>query len=388
MKVSWLRCTVVVTLAVNIVIDVSSFSSPVVRSHTKGWRDRNTLSMSTAENSWTWKGHNIYTQVSSESSKRDKPAVLLLHGFGCSTVYWRATEQALVDAGYEVHALDLLGQGKSSKPGRADGIEYSINLWAEMVDNYVRENIERDIILMGNSLGSVVSLSAACGDFKSTEQEGTTSSSYISENGLAKGVCLFNCGIGMNSQGVANEPDFNAVQRFLIKALFNILNSLVFGNIALLTYILTEVVTRDLLRSALQNLYLIKPERVDDVLVESFYLPAKDEGSVEALSQIYTNNPGKSPVKIVEDNSDIFSNIPIHCVWGEEDPVTPFTGPVGQFFFNSAKTDKNVSFELISSGHIPFDDSPEQSNGSMMDWLNNVVVKEKPSKQPWVRFWP
>jgi pimeloyl-ACP methyl ester carboxylesterase len=129
-----------------------------------------TLSMTSAaeSNRWIWKGHSIYTQISGPKPfflEKPKPAVLLIHGFGCSTTYWRATTSALTQAGYQVHALDLLGQGQSAKPGRKEGVEYSINLWAEMVDDYTKENIGRELVMMGNSLGSVVALSAATGDF-------------------------------------------------------------------------------------------------------------------------------------------------------------------------------------------------------------------------------
>jgi pimeloyl-ACP methyl ester carboxylesterase len=250
------------------------------------------MSSSVESNRWTWKGYSIYTQVSSPKPsflERSKPAVLLIHGFGCSTTYWRATTSALTQAGYQVHALDLLGQGQSAKPGRNEGVEYSINLWAELVDDYVKENIGREVVMMGNSLGSVVALSAATGDF---------GGGYISANGLSSGLCLFNCGIGMNSQGVIDEPQWNVAQRLLLTCLFAMLNTLVFGNQPLLSYVLDEVVTRDFIRKALTNLYLTAPERVDDELVESFYLPAKEEGAVDALSQIFTNDPGKTPQQI------------------------------------------------------------------------------------------
>jgi pimeloyl-ACP methyl ester carboxylesterase len=57
-----------------------------------------------------------------------------LHGFGATTAYWMETMAALHSEGYEIHALDLLGRGRSAKP--TDGsIEYSMNLSANMVDD-------------------------------------------------------------------------------------------------------------------------------------------------------------------------------------------------------------------------------------------------------------
>jgi pimeloyl-ACP methyl ester carboxylesterase len=189
----------------------------------------------------------------------------------------------------------------------------------------------------------------------------------------------------MNSQGVVDEPQWNPAQRVLHKSLFAVLNTLLFGNQPLLSYVLNEVVTRELLSKALTNLYLTTPERVDDELVESFYLPAKEDGAVDALSQIFTNAPGKSPQQIYADNIDAVCNIPIQAIWGEGDVVTPLSGPVGQFFVDLAdRGDYQVSFEVIPNcGHVPFDDSPEQSNIAMMNWLENTVVtKNGAIKQP------
>ena len=332
-----------------------------------------------------WNGYDVYSQVSKQqtgpalpfsSSGSDKPVALLIHGFGCSTTYWRATTEYLINDGYEVHAIDLLGQGQSDKPGRDDGIEYSINLWANIVDDYIQQNVGggSGVVLMGNSLGSVVALSVATGDFA------TSGGGYVQSNGLTKGLCLFNCGIGMNSQGVIDEPQWNFAQRTAIRTLFFVLNTLLFGNQPLLSYVLGNVVTRDFLRSALENLYLQNPDRVDDELVESFYLPAKQDGAVDALSQIYTNNPGKTPQQLYNENADSMNNIPIQVVWGDKDPVAPMSGPVGQFFSGlSEEPNSNVKFETITNcGHVPFDDAPVQSNTAMMKWMDREVMGNKP----------
>lgn len=74
---------------------------------------------------WKWRGHDIFTEVSTAATITNappgkngvkKPSVILLHGFGASTTYWRETMVVLQNGGYDVHALDLLGQGRSSKP--------------------------------------------------------------------------------------------------------------------------------------------------------------------------------------------------------------------------------------------------------------------------------
>ena len=280
-------------------------------------------------------------------------------------------------AGYTVHALDLLGQGKSSKPGRAEGIEYSINLWAQLVEDYTQQFIPKssNVVLMGNSLGSVVALSAATGDHAMTTTRKATLPSRI------QGIGMFNCGVGMNSRNLLKDPNLSGIQRVLFTFLFDTLDNWIFDNAPFLTYLLKDVVTPDLLRNTLVGLYKCAPDpasRVDDALVQSFYLPAKEEGSVEALNQIYTNDAGKTPMQLHQDHFELLNETPLHLVWGNVDQVTPVAGPVGQFYLNLAQ-DPTVpaSFSAVQAGHVPFDEIPE-CNGFMVQWLEDVVLGYQP----------
>jgi pimeloyl-ACP methyl ester carboxylesterase len=342
--------------------------------------------VSSAQSSiFEFQGHEIYTEITKPSASggmfsAKKPQVILIHGFACSTVYWRETVSALKTAGYTVHALDLLGQGKSAKPGKADGIVYSINLWAELVDEYARKNVANsdEVVVMGNSLGSLVALAAATGDFVGDSE---SSPSYIRQR--IKGICMFNCGIGMNSRNIIKE--FDGGKKILIEGLFNLLDALIFGNIALLTYVLDKVVTKELLRDVLVGMYKCAPnpeERVDDELVDSFYNPAKQEGSVEALSQIYTNNPGATPMEVHARHKRFLENLPIHLVWGNQDGVTPLAGSVGRFYTGLADADAiAVTLDVVNSGHVPFDEIPEVTNVSTVRWLDEVVMTGTAKKE-------
>ena len=78
---------------------------------------------------WKWKEFDVFTEVGAPSSFSNsvecakKPSVILLHGFGASTTYWRETMRVLQNEGYEVQALDLLGQKdalRSQKPFLAE----------------------------------------------------------------------------------------------------------------------------------------------------------------------------------------------------------------------------------------------------------------------------
>lgn len=308
----------------------------------------------------------------------------------------------LHNEGYEVHALDLLGQGRSSKPipmdtattavqqtigelpeGREMGkntdsrVVYSINLWGELVDDYASHHKlgESGLVLMGNSLGSLVALSAATGDFRLDE---INSASYISPR--VKGVCLFNCAVGLNSQNVLKNPNLSSIQVAIFSQIFYVLNALIFDNQSLLRYALNNIVTKQLLRDALRGLYLNSPERVDDELVDSFYYPAKfgGEGAVEAIRQIYTNDAGLTPMELHDKYPAVLNSFPLHLIWGDEDAVTPINGDVGAFYCDRVANNRGgrglTTIDVVKGGHIPFDENPVQTHGAMLKWLEKKVV--------------
>ena len=290
--------------------------------------------------------------------------------------------QTLQSEGYEVHALDLLGQGRSDKP--TDGsVEYSINLWANMVDDYASCNKlgENGVVLMGNSLGSLVALAAACGDFVGDQSNKDTYLSGDAEgnNSLVKGICLFNCAVGLNSRNVLKNPSLSPLQKQVFGFIFDVLNALIFDNEALLRYALNKIVTKELLGNALTSLYLHSPDRVDKELVDSFYYPAKEggDGAVEAIRQIYTNDAGLTPMEMHEKYPDILNSIPLHLIWGDADGVTPITGDVGAFYCDRVANNRGhrglTTIDVVKSGHMPFDDNPIDTHLKMMSWLRMKV---------------
>jgi pimeloyl-ACP methyl ester carboxylesterase len=352
-----------------------------------------------------------------------KPIVVLVHGFGCSTIYWRETIRYLTKAGYTVHALDLLGQGRSVKPGRSSSppIEYSISLWAHMVDDYARRYLSRDnnVVLVGNSLGSLVALSSATGDWyqdlTNNKDDATIPYKEPVLPSKIRGLCFYNCGVGMNSRNILKTIP-QAPLRAIFSIVFNIFDSLLFGNKPLLTYLVDNQVTKSTLRKALLSLYAYAddpPSRVDDELVDSFVDPVINDETknvVEVISQIYLNDAGKTPMEFheaylsknsetgIERNRDTQSSrpfsalannfsikeqaattplqLPIHLIWGDKDAVTPLDGAVGKFYTGLATSDTSnsladVSMQVIRAGHIPFDERPECNEG-LVTWLDQL----------------
>jgi pimeloyl-ACP methyl ester carboxylesterase len=272
-------------------------------------------------------------------------------------------------------------------------IQYSINLWAKMVDDYARANNIEEVILMGNSLGSLVALSAATGDFIHSPNDidrenlfGYLAGNNIGERSRVKGICLFNCAVGLNSMNILKNTSYSDVQRTVFKVIFQLLNKLIFDNEWLLQYALRNVVTKELLRDALRGLYMCNPDRVDDELVDSFFYPAKlggendDDygGVIEAIRQIYTNDAGLSPMELHNKYPEILNSIPLHLIWGNEDVVTPIEGDVGKFYCDRVANNRGgkgmTTIDVVKGGHILFDDNPVETHEAMMRWIQKKVL--------------
>ena len=106
---------------------------------------------------WSHLGHAVHTvQQHPEQDSTDHPALLLVHGFGASTDHWRYNIPVLAQT-HAVHAIDLLGFGRSAKPA---GLNYGGALWRDQLVAYVRERIGRPTVIAGNSLGGFAALAA------------------------------------------------------------------------------------------------------------------------------------------------------------------------------------------------------------------------------------
>ena len=84
-----------------------------------------------------------------------EPAIVLIHGWACDWNYWKAQIEPLKSK-YTVVALNLAGHGASER-NRSD---WSIGNYGEDVATVVRQLKNRQVILVGHSMGGDVALEA------------------------------------------------------------------------------------------------------------------------------------------------------------------------------------------------------------------------------------
>ena len=108
-----------------------------------------------SQRDWVWRGWQTrYTYV--RSPQKTSTPLILLHGFGTSIGHWR-NNLTVLGASHTVYALDMLGFGASEKPA----INYNVELWVEQVYDFWRTFINTPVVLVGNSTGSLVTLTLA-----------------------------------------------------------------------------------------------------------------------------------------------------------------------------------------------------------------------------------
>ena len=99
--------------------------------------------------SWTWKGHKIKYSVTGTGIP-----LVLIHGFGASIGHWKKNIPIWAKSGYQVFAIDLLGFGGSAKPT----LDYSLELWEELLEDFHQELVQQPAIFIGNSIGALLAL--------------------------------------------------------------------------------------------------------------------------------------------------------------------------------------------------------------------------------------
>lgn len=96
----------------------------------------------------------VYVELNPEGEK----TLVFLHGLGSYLKFWRYQLDAFAEDGFRVVAFDMLGYGKSDKPG---SFPYTTESMAEVVQEALFQlDIERPIIV-GHSMGGQVAMSFA-----------------------------------------------------------------------------------------------------------------------------------------------------------------------------------------------------------------------------------
>ncbi|WP_079679605.1 alpha/beta fold hydrolase [Planktothrix sp. PCC 11201] len=286
---------------------------------------------------WIWRGWRIryaYSRPGLSLSSRPSYPMLFLHGFGASIGHWRYN-LAVLSQTHTVYALDLLGFGGSEKAIAP----YNTQLWVDLVYDFWKTFIREPVILVGNSIGSLVSLMVASQDPK-----------------LAKGLVL----ISLPDPGLQLEM----LPPWAIPVVEKVQNVVASPPVLRLFFALARRPSfiRRWVKLAYNN-----PDAITDELVDILVTPALERGAARAFCSILKmmGNPRLGPTV-----KSLFPQltVPILLVCGLQDRLIPvkFANPRQYLqYYSQLKL-----VELENAGHCAHDECPERVNGEILTWMN------------------
>ena len=262
---------------------------------------------------------------------QSNPPLILIHGFGASIEHWRNNIPVLSQK-RTVYSLDLLGFGASRKART----QYTVDLWVEQLHDFWQAVVGQPVVLVGNSIGSLVCISAAA---KYPE--------------MTKGVVMLSL------------PDVSLRQEMLPKAvqpLVTTIENLVAS--PLLIKSLLKILRQPSIISRWAKIAYPDTSAVNQELVQILSAPAYDEGADQTFYSLFqgVRKPGfaASAQEILPQ-----LQLPILLIWGLQDRMIP--PKLAPMF---AQLNPQIELiELEGVGHCPHDENPSQFNQIILNWL-------------------
>ena len=280
---------------------------------------------------WQWRGNSIYYVCAGEKQS-NKPALLLVHGFGASTDHWRKNIAQLQEQ-FQVWAIDLLGFGRSAKPNQ----EYTGSLWQEQLHDFIQEVIKQPTVLAGNSLGGYASICVAAAYPECTA-----------------GLILLNSAGPFSEIADANQTTKPNLAGQLVRSI--LLQP--WASFLLFQY----ARRRSVIRQTLNKVYF-DPSAVTDQLVEDIYRPSCDVGAAEVFNAVFKAPQGEKVDILLAQ-----MQCPLLILWGEKDPWINARNQGIKFrqYYPQLKE------YYLDAGHCPHDEIPEQVNSLIADWVSSI----------------
>ncbi|MCS6958447.1 MAG: alpha/beta fold hydrolase [Pseudanabaenaceae cyanobacterium SKYGB_i_bin29] len=291
--------------------------------------------MGTLQTTWEWRGHKISYRAAGELGDRERPALVLIHGFGASSGHWRKNIPALATEG-RVYALDLLGFGASAKPAPSPTVNYTFATWGKLVVDFCQEIVGTPVTLAGNSIGAIVAMQAA----------------HYAPSLVLKTI-LLNCSLRqLHEKKRVHLPWYQSLGAQVMQ------NLLAFRPFAQLFF--AQVRQPQAIRQILQQAYAQK-SAITPELVEMLQQPAYDPGALDVFVAFVRYSGGPTPEELLETLP-----CPAVLLWGTEDPWEPIG--IAQTWQRYPAVQAFIP--IVGAGHCPQDELPQVVNPLLLQyWL-------------------
>lgn len=298
---------------------------------------------------WVWRGWRTRYTYLRASAERDTVPMILLHGFGASIGHWRQNLPALGQH-HTVYAIDMLGFGASEKVIAPYGVEF----WVDQVYDFWKTFVRQPVILVGNSIGSLICLAAAAQHPEMV------------------------CGTIM-----LNLPDSSVLEspKWLSETL-SLLTPVTKPIVISLKWLLTLPPVFNAMFWAIRQPQMLRlwakqayatPAAITDELIEIFSSPAYERGAARTLrAMVNGKSKAASGTTTRYAAKDVLPQlkIPMLLFWGMQDKMVPPS--LARLFL---KYNANLKLiEIPDAGHCPHDEHPEFVNQEILKWIREERV--------------
>lgn len=301
---------------------------------TSHWRER-----IGNQRDWVWRGWQTHYTYVRSAAVADNVPLLLLHGFGASIGHWRHNLLELGQS-HPVYALDMLGFGASEKAIAP----YGTALWIEQVYDFWQTFIRRPVVLIGNSIGSLICVAIAAAYPEMVQAVVLLNLPDSSVLELPGWLRAATAALGWTMRPVATLSKWLITSPIVFTPLFQLIRH--------------PRVVRIWATKAYAT-----PTAVTDELIEILSSPAYDRGAARALGAMINGKTAQVDytAKVILPQLQI----PMLLFWGRQDAMVPPS--LARLF---VKQNSNLKLiEIDNAGHCPHDECPEVVNREILNWL-------------------
>ncbi|MBO6971922.1 MAG: alpha/beta fold hydrolase [Prochlorococcus marinus CUG1431] len=298
-------------------------------------------------NYWNWNGFKICWSVTGEDNEIP---IIFLHGFGASRKHWRNNLEYFAKRNCASYSLDLIGFGDSDQPGIRQIGRLDNEIWSKQVKNFIEQVIRpknsAKVILIGNSLGSLVALTCAV---SLEDQIASVIASPLPDQ------------IQETQKKIKGNSLLKKFRNRFIKIFF------IFFPLEIILFLITKL---GVIKLGLNSAYF-KKKNIDSELIDLVTKPVLRRTSARSLRAMcigMSSRVEKYQSSYLLRKLCTSKKVPFLLIWGEKDNFIPlFLGK------KIANFHRWVKLKIVSnSGHCIHDEDPSIFNKISYEWIKDL----------------
>jgi pimeloyl-ACP methyl ester carboxylesterase len=262
-----------------------------------------------------------------DEGPRNAPAIILLHGSSASLHTWEPWVEALSED-FRVITYDQPGHGLT---GPHPDAAYTAADFVETVDNVADALDLASFTLGGNSMGGWISWNYA-----------------IAHGDRLDGLLLVDASGAPDSEPTTIPIGFRIASMPVISTL------------------MSKITPRSMIERSLRQ-SVSNQEMIDDAMVDRYYELLLYPGNRTATGERFRTERSAATAEAMQEIT-----VPTLIMWGDEDELIPVSA--GGWFDEHIPDSAMVRYPGI--GHIPQEESAEQSAGDVLAWLSGVYATD------------